>query len=184
MKTIDKKVSHAFGKDIYLLGKFKDGRFFWLEKARWDCGWYWGFGYIETYTNNKNPSTSKDIDSHQHYNYLCFRKSESYNHEKKCFERGKYMYTLFDNPDIESLVVSEREAWELSDLMKSFYTLSEAAEIFNRGNSHLTSNVSVDLKDATIFDHINKDLLPSIFTRIYDILTPDISDPEGKNNAY
>jgi len=63
-----KTKKHAFGKDVYLLGKDKHGIYYWLESPKWDCGWYWGFGYIETYTNNKQPQLAKDINSHEHAN--------------------------------------------------------------------------------------------------------------------
>jgi hypothetical protein len=67
---MNKKQSHAFGKDIYLLGKTTDGELIWLEAPSWDCGWYWGFGYVETYTNNRRPDLAKDISSHSHFNGL------------------------------------------------------------------------------------------------------------------
>ena len=70
MKTIKKQKSNAFNKDIYLIGKDKDGVKYWLEAPSWDCGYYWGFGYVETYTNNNNPSKAKDITSHQHLDSL------------------------------------------------------------------------------------------------------------------
>lgn len=61
-----KKISRAFNKNVYLLGKDTHNTYYWLEEPRWDCGWYWGFGYIETYTYNKRPDLSRDISSHQH----------------------------------------------------------------------------------------------------------------------
>ena len=64
--TLAKKQSKAFGKDIYLLGEDQDGIKYWLQSPSFDCGWYWGFGYIMTYTNNRRPDLAKDIDSHQH----------------------------------------------------------------------------------------------------------------------
>lgn len=84
---MNKKKSFAFGKDIYLLGRDKYGTFYWLEAPSWNCGWYWGFGYVETYTNNRSPKNSKDISSHSHFdglmkeNYLVettFNKKELY----------------------------------------------------------------------------------------------------------
>jgi len=172
IKLIDKKINNAFNKDIFLLGKFKDGKYFWLEKASWDCDWYCGFGYIETYTNNKNPQNSKDIDSHQHYDSICLKTHESYDFDKKAFIQEDYMHTLYDNPDIDELTINGGEAWELSDLMKSFYTLKEASGLFHNGNSHCASHVGVNFKDEKFEHYINKVLMPKIFERIYQILTP------------
>ena len=114
---MEKKKSHAFGKDIYLLGKDKDGINYWLEEASWDCGWYWGFGYVETYTNNKYPHLSRDINSHQHFDGL--------------FLKG----AIFDS--FKSLLVetplSDNEIWKLLELMDTFYTLRESADLFKNG---------------------------------------------------
>ena len=66
MNTLTKKQNHAFGKDIYLLGVDSNNENVWLEAPSWDCGWYWGFGYVERYTNNKNPQNARDITSHTH----------------------------------------------------------------------------------------------------------------------
>lgn len=153
METIKKKKSHAFGKDIYLLGVDKHGDKLWLEAASWDCNWYWGMGYVETYTNQDNPSIAKDITSHSHVDGLL----------KDCHH--------FNEVLIES-VLTDKESWELADLYKSFYTLKDTAEIFHTGNSNLTTT-GIDLKDKQLETHINKVVLPKIFERIYEILTPE-----------
>jgi hypothetical protein len=61
-------ISNVFGRDIYLLGTDKQGIKYWLESPKWDCNWYWGFGYIETYIDNNSPKISEDISSHSHFN--------------------------------------------------------------------------------------------------------------------
>ena len=66
---MEKKKSHAFGKDVYLLGTI-NGRYQWLEAPSWDCDWYWGFGYVEEYTRHDKPSASRDIVSHTHVDSL------------------------------------------------------------------------------------------------------------------
>jgi len=160
-----KQIDRAFGKDVYLLGTFTDGSKFWLEAASFDCEWYWKFGYIETYTG-KSPSRSTDINNHQHYNSICFKEINN-----------EYIYKLSDNPEVAECVLTENEQWELSDLMKSFYTLSSAAGFFHRGGSYLFSiNIQDNLKDAKLNKHINEFVLPKIFKRVYELLTPK----EGK----
>jgi len=172
MNTINKQKTSAFGKDVYLLGVNKSGEYIWLESAKWDCDWYWGFGYIETYTNNKYPAISKDITSHSHWSGLV-GKQERYNSDKQCFcLDSKYVSHLNENPDIESTVLTDKESWELADLMQSFYTLRDTAEICHSGNSHLTTT-GIDLKNQELENHINKMLLPKIFERVYQILTPE-----------
>ena len=67
MELIKKANYRMFGKNIYLIGINSKGKKVFLEHPSWDCGWYWGFGYLETYTNNRQITRSKDIKSHSHF---------------------------------------------------------------------------------------------------------------------
>ena len=156
-----KQTSQAFGKKIYLLAKEKDGTLLWLEEGNWDCDWYWGFGYVGSYTNNKNPDKAKDINSRSHYSGYCLKKGEN----------GNYICILKDNPEIEETVLTDAEEWKLSDLMKSFYSLRDVAEIYHQGNSHYTSDVGVDLKNQEAYDRINKVEIPEIMKAVYSLLS-------------
>ena len=159
-QQVKKTKSHAFGKDVYLLGRDADGEWIWLEAAQWDCGWYWGFGYVETYQDphGKRPEKARDISSHSHWDGLVGKHGQDYYHH------------LGDISGFES-VLTERESWELADLMKSFYRLRAVAEIYHMGNSHLTASVAVDLKNEAACKRINEVDLPKIFARVYQILT-------------
>lgn len=169
LEKIAKRKTKAFGKDVFLLGQRKDGSFIWLEAPKWDCGWYWGFGYVETYTNNAHPERSRDIQSHEHWDGMVGIANGP----------GKWIHHLNEVPDLAASVLTEKESWELSDLMKSFYTLSATAGIFHRGNSHLTSSQAVNLQDAELAEKINKEILPRIFGRILEILTPAPKESEA-----
>lgn len=70
-------------------------------------------------------------------------------------------------------VLTEAESWELCDLMKSFYTLKETAEIYHTGNSHLTGRGKLNLKNEHLAEVINQKHLPQIFARVKEILTPE-----------
>lgn len=174
MEKIEKRVTEAFGKKIYLLGMDTDNKNVWLEAPRWDCGWYWGFGYIERYTNNQYPEKSSDIISHSHWDMEIIGKREYYDIDKQCWRvPDQYIHHLNENPEIQGSVLSDRESWELADLMASYYTLSKAAELYNRGGSHLTTTKIQNLmKSAINYNNINKIDLPRIFERIDQILTP------------
>ena len=170
--TLAKATSRAFGKDIYLLGTFKDGKKFWLEAPRWECGWYWGFGYIETYTNN-DPKHAEDIDSHQHYNSLCFLKPEVYDYEKQAFVVKEYVHILSDHPDVAQCVLTKPEQWLLSDLMKTAYTLKQVAKLYRHGNSYLTSHEKTPLlKRPDREQEINEVELPAVFAAITELVKP------------
>lgn len=105
-----KKVSFAFRKEIYLLGKDEYGTNYWLEAPSFDCGWYWGFGYVETYTNNNSPSNSKDISSHSHID-----------------SSFKIDGVIDMNSFLTERTYSIKEGFELSSLFTEFYELKETA---------------------------------------------------------
>ena len=156
-----KRKSHAFRKDIYLLGKRKeDGKNVYLEAPSWDCDWYWGFGYLETYTNNKSPETSRDIHSHSHFDGDILKgKSHGFDNFKEYFSKTP----LTDN-----------EIWTLCDYMQTFYTLRKAAETFGRGYSHFTEKAKIEeIKNKEITEKINKEMLPALFDKIIKLLTPE-----------
>lgn len=101
-----KKISHAFGKDVYLLGMSKENnRYLWLEAPSWDCGWYWGFGYVEQYTNHKAPDKAKDTRMHTHWDSL---------HN----EGNPFKETTFNKEEYK----------ELKELFNRFYSLKEGAD--------------------------------------------------------
>lgn len=146
---------------LYLLGKDQDGIKVWLKKPSWDCGWYWGFGYIATFENNKIVSSKQD--RHTHWNgFIVGGKI------------GKeYVHHLYDNPNFESCVLTKKESWTLAELMKTFYNLKEAAEFFGRGESHITENPCRQLlKKSEWVEEINQKLLPAVFAEIDQLLMP------------
>jgi hypothetical protein len=154
----EKRTCEAFGKKIYLLGKDKDGVNYWLEAPSWSCDWYWGFGYVETYTNNENPSKARDINTHQHFCSLFF-------------EKNKNGYDAFKN-FFKDITVSDKELWQLLELMKTFYSLKEAAEVLGRGGAHYATNLCAEIiKNESEVTRINEVVLPAIFTEIDNLLS-------------
>lgn len=169
-----KQTSHAFNKDIYLMGINQEGRKVWLEAPSWDCEWYWGFGYIETYTNNASPGDSKDIESHQHINSSVMGQMFNYDYENGKEYKGEYIHNIYESPFFKSVTFSESEGWELSELFKQFYTLRESAEMFGRGSCHISTSKATQgvLKRKEWADTINQDIIPQVTKRILEILTP------------
>lgn len=155
---MEKEKRFAFGKNIYLLGSDKDGVKYWLEEASWDCGWYWGFGYVETYTNNRNPEKSRDIASLRHFDGLFLKNN--------IFDSFKEM--LIDTP------LTDKEIWQLLELMKTFYTLKNNAELYHLGGSNIANNVLKNiLKNEIGENKINEEIMPKLFEEIYKMLTPE-----------
>lgn len=155
---MEKEKKFAFGKNIYLLGCDSDGVKYWLEEASWDCGWYWGFGYVETYTNNNNPEKARDINSHQHFDGLFLKRN--------IFDSFKEILT--------TTPLTDKEIWQLLELMKTCYTLKNSAELYRHGGAYITTNILQDtLKNEKEENKINNEILPKLFDEIYKILTPE-----------
>lgn len=155
--ALNKKKSHAFGKDIYLLGRDEYGENYWLEEASWDCNWYWGFGYVRTYTNNRNPERAKDISSHQHFDGLFLKK-------------GRCAYDVFEEFFVET-PLTDKEIWTLLELMRSYYTARRYAEMVHIGGSHFTKNpCSLIIKSEEEYTRINKIVIPTICEEVYKLL--------------
>lgn len=154
---LQKEKRRAFKKDIYLLGVDEDGTKYWLEAPSWDCSWYWGFGYIETYTNNKNPEFSRDITSHSHATNFMAEYFTEWN--------GSV-------PILTKRTFTNKEGWELCELFEQFYFLKSAAENFGRGKCHV-SDTSIKLwKKTELAKEINTKTIPEVTARILEILTP------------
>ena len=176
-RQISKKSNEAFGKKIYLLGRDEDGTNYWLEEAKWELDWYWGFGYVETYTNNKNPHLSKDINSHQHINYSFMGQMR-----KKNVLENEYtvdtivVHNIFDAPNLAETTFTKDEGWILTELFKSFYLLKESAGMFGKGGCNVTTNPCAELiKNQYLEKQINHEILPLLFEKIYSILSPKIN---------
>lgn len=141
-----------------LLGK-NNGENIYLSPPSWDCGWYWGFGYL----GNKNC----------HYHVDGLKKIDTYNSEKIIFEyEFVNLYDGFKKHFGETFIVKEdKDIWTLAELFATFYQLKETAETFGRGGSHYTTNPCKEiLIDTDLVTKINNVLLPQVFEEIYKIL--------------
>jgi hypothetical protein len=150
-----KKIETGFTRAIFL-GKLH-GEDVFLAPPSWDCGWYWGFGYIR----NRNL--------HTHYNCLCLKKLEKYNYKKQVYELTDFIHILEQNPNFQT-TLSRSKQWQLSDYMKSFYALKEASEVLGRGSSHYTGQVNTSIKNTSMSRKIDSVILPKLFNDIYLLL--------------
>ena len=137
MKTKREYKKHTF------LGRHYNENIY-LTAPSWDCGWYWGFGYL----GNNN--------CHYHVDGLM---------------KDKNLYDGLKEHFGNSLIIRESHLWKFAELFKSFYTLKETAEVLERGGCHYTTNPCKDIiTNKHEAERINKDVLPAIFDEIYNIL--------------
>ncbi len=156
MEVINKKTSKAFGKNVYLLGQDQDGINYWLEEPTFDCGWYWGLAYIESYTHNTRPDLAKDINSHEHFDSK--------------FLDGKGYVDGYQN-FFKKSVLDRHSIYRLFELMECAYTLSKMAGICEKGSAWVSKNDCYDtLKDQGWYLEIIQKKLPAVISEICNLL--------------
>jgi hypothetical protein len=114
-------------------GTYADGQNLYLEKHKWDCGWYWGFGYI----GNK--------DCHFHFESLL------YNLNGVQFPLASDMF--------ESTKFTDNEWWIVRDLFIQAYALKSAAEAYRYGGAQSYKQGVTDvIKSSDMCTRINTTL--------------------------
>lgn len=157
--------------DFYYIGKNSDGKKVWLEKPSWDCGWYWGLGYLETMVGNREPSKARDIDCHTHWDY-CVSKSHKDAHDWFIETFGKPTTDMWGNPSkaekgTRMCRFTDKQIWTLCELMETAYTLKHTAAVLGKGNCNYTANpLSKLIKNPREEKRINSKVLPAIFAEI------------------
>lgn len=157
---MNKKQIRVFGHNYYLLGIYKDGKKYYIQEPTWDCGWYWGGIYINSFTNNSQPERSKDIDLHTHFDSMFFN------------YKGKTSWEIMEQ-DFIDLVLDHDEIWKVLELCKSFYLLKAAAGFYHCGGSNFTGSLvdELDLKSNEMYKTIVKAQIPTILNKLKEILT-------------
>ena len=137
-EVLEKEKHHILGSTYYLLGMDENKVKYYLEKGKFDCGWYWSGGYIETFNRNKS-----DINLHTHYD---------------TGEVNGLRFSYYDDFDkiFKVCTLTDSEKWKFHELMCTFYTATEAMKMSYRGGSHITTNPLSDLiQNKAIYDHYN-----------------------------
>ena len=151
---MDKQTKQRYGKTYYLIGTDKDGNKCFLEEGSWDCDWYWGFGYISIqYKRGAQYSAC-----HTHFDYLFFK-----NQDKNGYDAFTEFFT--------ETVLTDKETWQLVELMRSFYIARAYSDMLHIGGAHYTTNPAKDtLKNEEEYKRINKEVIPEIMKEVYKIL--------------
>ena len=167
MELLDKKIINKFGTH-YLLGEDENGIKYWLEEPTFNCGWYWGLGYIETFTNNRQPTRSVDIRSHEHF-------------DSKFMNYG-YVdgYLNF----FKKSVLDRHETYRLFELMECAYTLSKMASMCERGSAWVSKNDCYDvIKDQDCYLEIIQKKLPAVISAICNLLGGETKPEQFEKQA-
>lgn len=156
-----KHVVNVFEKNHYLLGETEDGQKYWLTEPSWEGDWYWSFGIVVGFTNNRNPARSKDITFSSPWQYA-FGK-----------EQGLHTWNKIRSV-LKERTLSDDDLWKLCDYMASCITLGNTAELYYTGNSHCTSDACLDeLERPAEYEYINQVLLPKLFEKISELLSEE-----------
>ena len=128
---------------IYLGNTTEYGRLY-LSKHSWDCGWYWGFGYIG------NSRLHMHIDS---------------------LINGEYdVNKIFDG----STGITQDQWWIIRDLFRQAYALKAAAEVYQYGGHQTTRPGMTDcIKNLEMAARINKDL-EIVLNKVWDFLLNEV----------
>lgn len=140
----------------YYLGITKQGDKAYLVKPSWDCGWYWGFGYIQSYT-----PYHYDWSSHEHWDTLT---------------KDGFSFDIIKD-HFKDLTLSDNDLYTLCDYMKSYYTLRRMADLTHCGDSFITAAARdlADFKNDEINTKINQEALPKLFKAV-DTLFKEASE--------
>lgn len=125
-----------------------DGEDYYLKAPSWDCSWYVGFGYVSS------------INSFQHLSGML----EEVAPQKNMYDQMIALFGDSMNPIIKN------DLWKFCELFKSWETLKEAYELYNRGGSHYTYIKDMSLKSYGTAHHILSDLF-KVVNAICDMLS-------------
>lgn len=141
-----------------LLGKDSEGVRYYLEAPSWDCGWYWGYGYITT------------KDSHQHADGE-FKPDRSDDEKRREYNSYDSDTNIFTGQFLVEKTFTPEQGWILRELMATFYQMKKQAELVGRGGMHQTSNpLKALLLDEAEAKRINETVIPTITEAITIIL--------------
>lgn len=143
----------------------------WLLEPSWDCDWYWGLGYVRTYTNHGDPCTAKDLSTHMHFDYLFLRPS---------VENDGTMYIDAWKKRFVQTPFSDKEIWKILELMKCMYTARHYADMLLRGGGNISHCVDAKeiISNPEERERINKEVIPGLWKLLKSILAPSENTQE------
>ena len=153
-------------KQKWYLGKTKglNSHGIWMDDFEWQCGWYWSGGYIGNF------------DQHCHFDG-CFLKIPDYrghplgNFKPQTLSNGAAIWEPLST-FLDDVQYDANQWWRIKDLFKQFYTLKQAAEVFQFGG-HCTST-------GRLPEEINKEMAEKINNHLKNVIIPAIRKAMNK----
>jgi len=135
-------------------GTYADGSYLYLTKHSWDCGWYWGFGYV----GNR--------DCHFHFDSLLNIKDN----------KGGIKYTATDL--FSETYITDKEWWIIRDLFVQAYALKKAAAVYRQGGHQTTAKGVTDIiQDNGLVTRINADL-EKVLDTVWNYTVAAVTKPQ------
>jgi hypothetical protein len=97
---------------------YAEGERLYLSKHSWDCGWYWGFGYVG----------NKDLGAH--------------------FDSVFLNDTHTASEIFEEQIFTDSDWWVIRDLFIQAYALKQVAEVYRYGGHQTTKHGITDLIES------------------------------------
>ena len=140
-----------------------------LSGFSWDCGWYWGGGYL----GNRNMHTHfdgcflnvVDVRGHSLGNFV------------SCWYKGNFPETAKEISNgcsiweslsffLDNAQFTEKEWWRIKDLYKQFYSLKQCAKTFHSGGHCTAEGRNKKEVNQTMENKINKHIEEVIILEI------------------
>ena len=139
---------------VYLGIDKETGYKVYLNGFNWDCGWYWGGGYLSYYNRCVRENY---IKIHTHFDNV-FLEQKLINNSYAIWKPLSYF--------LDKEAFTESEWWHIKDLYKQFYIYMQAAEAFQYGG-HCTNKDRSDKETnldmaSKINDHIEYVIIPEV----------------------
>lgn len=154
---MEKTVITIRGKKHFLLG-IKDGYRYYLEEASWDCDWYWGLGYVESYRGK--GTSNRSWRGHEHFDTLFIKPCKFVDGFKEFFDE---------------VTLTDKEIWTLLELMQSAYISRKYSDMLHTGGAHITTNPAketINCEDE--YKRINEKVIPQIMNEVYELLSKEV----------
>lgn len=131
-------------------GTFAAGERIYLTKHKWDCGWYWAFGYVG------------NAKTHFHFDNLLYPK-----------KGGQVQYLASEI--FQSTPISDADWWVIRDLFVQAYALKKAAEVYQHGGHQTTREGVTDLiKNLAMARTLNADL-ERVLDKVWEVVSQAVN---------